>query len=138
VVVPAPPEPAVAAASEEAALQPPGPAGSEEAALQPEPARPARKPEREPAAKAEPRKEPAGPVFAVQVRSYRDEEKAKEFVAELAGKGYKARVVRFAQGDGDAWYRVRVGRFRSSAVAGEFASKFNEREGAQAIPVEER
>ena len=76
----------------------------------------------------------AGP-FEVQVRSYREEDKAREYAAELVGRGYKARVVPF-EVDGVAWYRIRIGHFKSSTGAAEFASRFNGREDAKAIPVQ--
>ena len=74
-------------------------------------------------------------VFEVQVRSYHEEDKAREYAAELVGHGYKARVVPF-EVDGVAWYRIRIGHFKSSTGAAEFASRFNSREDAKAIPVQ--
>jgi len=113
------------------ALAPPPPAPKVAAAdPAPAPKAPAPKP---PVAKAA----PAG-RYEVQVRSLRDEAQAREFAAELVGKGYKAYVVRFDDPDGVPWYRVRVGRFGDSAGATGFAQRMNEKESTKAIPVEVR
>jgi cell division septation protein DedD len=79
--------------------------------------------------------EQAGPGFAVQVSSYREVEVARETASALRAKGYKARVVEFTDAAGATWYRVRIGKFDSASGAGEFASRFNAREGEHAIPV---
>lgn len=75
----------------------------------------------------------AGGVFTVQVRSYRDEALAREYAASLRASGWSVEVVRHDDEAGQAWFRVRVGRFPSLAEARDFARRLNERTGDQAI-----
>jgi len=77
----------------------------------------------------------ASEAYSVQVRSYKNETKAREFASDLASRGYSPFVARFSDGQGNLWYRVRLGRFNKAGTAMEFASVFNEKEDAEAIPV---
>lgn len=70
--------------------------------------------------------------FTVQVRSYRDEALAREFAASLRSEGYSVEVARHDAG-GQAWFRVRVGRFPTLGEARDFARRLNDRTGDQAI-----
>jgi len=69
----------------------------------------------------------------VQVRSYRDESLARDYAASLAAQGYTCSVTRHQDEAGQAWFRVRVGRFRTLEQARDFAKRLNERTGDQAI-----
>lgn len=93
-----------------------------------------RKPAKKTAAR-KPESRQAAPDFAVQVRAYRDRASAREFADALVLKGYKPHIVRFKDGQGRGWFRVRLGRFPSSDKAQEFAARFNEKEATDAIPV---
>lgn len=71
--------------------------------------------------------------FTVQVRSYRDEALAREFAGSLRSEGYSVEVTRHEDAEGQAWFRVRVGRFPTLGEARDFARRLNERTGDQAI-----
>jgi cell division protein FtsN len=88
-----------------------------------------------PAAKAT---TPPGPAkaYSVQVRSYQEESAAQEFIASLAKRGFKARIIRFVGPDGATWFRVRIGLFKTLGAAQDFAHRFNQRQNEQAIVVE--
>lgn len=92
---------------------------------------------------ATPKRQEAPPVpvarggggFTVQARSYLDEALALDYVKELRSRGYTCEVVTHVDETGRKWFRVRVGRFATLEGAKEFARKFNQREGAEAIVV---
>lgn len=58
----------------------------------------------------------------------RSRDEAEALQRQLRGHGYDAAVVRVTR-DGDTWYRVRVGRFGTSAQADEMRQRLREREG---------
>jgi cell division protein FtsN len=58
----------------------------------------------------------------------RSRDEAEALQRQLRGHGYDAAVVRVIR-DGDTWYRVRVGRFGTSAQADEMRQRLREREG---------
>ena len=74
---------------------------------------------------------PPAPVaggWSVVADLTRNREEAEALQRQLRGHGYDAAVVRVAR-DGDTWYRVRVGRFSSSAQAEEVRQRLREHEG---------
>lgn len=71
---------------------------------------------------------PTGGGWTVVAELTRNREEADTLQRQLRGHGYDAAVVRVAR-DGDTWYRVRVGRFSTSAQAEEVRQRLREREG---------
>lgn len=64
------------------------------------------------AAQAQPAPKPSGPVFTVQVGSFRDRASAERHRADLKRKGVESEIVT-ARVDNQDWYRLQVGRFDS-------------------------
>lgn len=75
---------------------------------------------------------PAGPLYSVQVGSFRAAEQAETLRQRLVRKGYEVRVrLSMVPGQG-SWYRVRVGQFSTRAAAKGAAQRLHSQEG---IPV---
>ncbi len=127
---------AVATAPKPAATGAPKPVVAEAAAPKPPPAFPAAVP---PAPKpipavpvsTPPAAAPAPPRKAgwtVEASPSRDRAEVETLLAGLKSRGYDARVVSVRR-DGDTWYRLRVGRYATSAEASEVMRRLREREG---------
>lgn len=71
--------------------------------------------------------------FAVQVESWRSEDKAQAQVGKWKERGYEnAYVVKHGNEDtGDVWFRVRLGRFATMEMAQKFQSLLMEDYNAQ-------
>lgn len=74
--------------------------------------------------------------YEIQVRSFKERENAEEFAESLKAKGYSAHVALFVNNNGVNWYRVRTGKFKTSAEASAWVAEFNARENEDAIAVE--
>jgi cell division septation protein DedD len=57
--------------------------------------------------------DPSGPGFAVQVAAYRDRRDADALAKQLAAKGYPAFVMDPVKGTSTAFFRVRVGKYKT-------------------------
>jgi cell division protein FtsN len=115
--VPAPPREAPAATSSAASRE--GTAPSPPAAQQPVAARPP-PPATTPAAAGEPAAakgapvtDPSGPGFAVQVAAYKDRRESDSLAKQLIAKGYPAFVLEPVKGAPTAFFRVRVGKYKT-------------------------
>ena len=71
---------------------------------------------------------PAGRGWTVQANPTRNRDEADALFRQLRGHGYDATIVRVLR-DGDAWYRVQVGRFATSGQATETMQRLREHEG---------
>ncbi|WP_069131116.1 SPOR domain-containing protein [Rhodohalobacter halophilus] len=71
--------------------------------------------------------------YAVQVQSWRSEEKANNELHQWKERGYEnAFVVKFGNEDtGNVWYRVRIGRVESEEMAQNLKEKLMEDYGAE-------
>jgi cell division protein FtsN len=86
---------------------------------------------------AVPPSRPQGPLYSVQVGSFRTAEQAETLRQRLAQKGYDVRVrLSMVPGRG-AWYRVRVGRFSNRAAAEEMARRLSSQERRSVLVAEE-
>ena len=74
----------------------------------------------------------AGGVFAVQLGSFHEAERARVFSDNLAARGYQPYVMNIAMPDGTMTYRVRVGRFATREEAMSMAARI---ESTEKIPV---
>jgi cell division septation protein DedD len=61
--------------------------------------------------------QPVGPYFTIQVGSFQDPANAASLVRSLGVKGWEAFVVDWANGTGQIWKVVRVGRYQTEAQA---------------------
>src|SRR5262245_44613979 len=121
-VLPPPPMPSRAAAA--APTAPPMPPRAAPPPATPTPVAPV-----EPVRAAAPPPTPAATGgWTVVADLTRNRDEADVLQRQLRGHGYDAAVVRVAR-DGDIWYRVRVGRFSSSAQAEEVRQRLREHEG---------
>jgi DedD protein len=57
--------------------------------------------------------DPSGPGFAVQVAAYRDRGEADSMAKRLSDKGYPAFVLAPVRGTATAYFRVRVGKYKT-------------------------
>jgi DedD protein len=57
--------------------------------------------------------DPSGPGFAVQVAAYRDRKDADSLAKQLTAKGYPAFVMAPVKGTSTAFFRVRVGKYKT-------------------------
>jgi cell division septation protein DedD len=67
-------------------------------------------------------------VFAVQLGSFHQTERARMFSENLAAKGYQPYIINSAMPDGTRTYRVRVGRFATREEAMNLAAKIEKAE----------
>jgi cell division protein FtsN len=58
----------------------------------------------------------SGPLFTIQVGSFKDRTAAESQVRRIAAQGVSAQVVQVPM-EGRLWYRVQVGRFETRAEA---------------------
>lgn len=70
----------------------------------------------------------AGEVFAVQLGSFHEAERARVFSENLAAKGYQPYVMNIAMPDGTMTYRVRIGRFATREEAMGMAARIESTE----------
>jgi len=75
---------------------------------------------------------PAGGVFAVQLGSFHEAERARVFSDNLAARGYQPYLMKIAMPDGTMTYRVRIGRFATREEAMSMAARI---ESTEKIPV---
>jgi len=68
--------------------------------------------------------------FTVRTNPTRDREEADGLMKQLRGRGYDATLVRVVR-DGDAMYRVQVGRFNTAEQASEMMHRLREHEGVE-------
>lgn len=76
---------------------------------------------------------PAAPAgrdggYQLQVSSFRSQQEADEFAAQLRARGHKAHVVEAHVAQRGTWYRVRIGPFPSQQAAASYRSGFEGRE----------
>lgn len=71
---------------------------------------------------------PAGGVFAVQLGSFHEAERARVFSDNLAARGYQPYVMNIAMPDGTMTYRVRIGRFATREEAMSMAARIESTE----------
>jgi cell division septation protein DedD len=71
---------------------------------------------------------PAGEVFAVQLGSFHEAERARVFLENLAVRGYQPYVMNIAMPDGTITYRVRIGRFATREEAISMAARIESTE----------
>jgi DedD protein len=71
---------------------------------------------------------PAGEVFAVQLGSFHEAERARVFSEHLAARGYQSYVMNIAMPDGTMTYRVRIGRFATREEAMSMAARIESTE----------
>jgi len=71
---------------------------------------------------------PAGGVFAVQLGSFHEAERARVFSDNLAARGYQPYVMKIAMPDGTMTYRVRIGRFATREDAMSMAARIESTE----------
>jgi cell division septation protein DedD len=144
---PAPPPAPAPAASATATAKPAAPPVSPPAAAPPPPAArppssptaavtpplaaapaPAAPPLAHPAPALPPAAPPAAGGWTVQASPTRSREEAEALEQKLKARGYDAVVVRLSR-DGDIWYRVRIGRYATSAQATDVMQRLREHEG---------
>jgi len=65
----------------------------------------------------------AAGVFAVQLGSFQQVERARIFSEDLASKGYRTYIKNTAMPNGKTMYRVRIGRFNTREEAMDLATK---------------
>jgi cell division septation protein DedD len=75
-----------------------------------------------------PPSDPSGPGFAVQVAAYRDKKEADTLAKQLVAKGYPAFVMEPAKGAPMAYFRVRVGKFKTRQDAEAVSAKLQSAE----------
>ena len=68
-----------------------------------------------------------GPVYELQLNSFKVESNAKRFFAGLVKKGYKPFMV-FVQ-NGETWFKVRMGPYPSKDSAGQKAAELKDKHG---------
>ncbi len=68
--------------------------------------------------------------FTVRTNPTRDREEADGLMKQLRSRGYDATLVRVVR-DGDAMYRVQVGRFNTAEQASEMMHRLREHEGVE-------
>ncbi|MGH7895354.1 MAG: SPOR domain-containing protein [Candidatus Binatia bacterium] len=68
---------------------------------------------------------PRGPSFTVEASPTRSRAEAEQLLATLRKRGYDAVLVQ-VQRDGDAWYRLRVGRYTTAEQANEVMRKLRD------------
>ena len=68
--------------------------------------------------------------FTVRTNPTRDREEADGLMKQLRSRGYDATLVRVVR-DGDAMYRVQVGRFTTAEQASEMMHRLREHEGVE-------
>jgi cell division septation protein DedD len=69
-----------------------------------------------------------GDVFAVQLGSFQQVERARIFSENLAAKGYQPYILNSAMPDGTMTYRVRIGRFVTREEAMSLAARIEAKE----------
>jgi len=69
-----------------------------------------------------------GGVFAVQLGSFHQTERARMFLEKLVGRGYQPYIINSAMPDGTRTYRVRIGRFATREDAMNLAAKIEKAE----------
>jgi cell division protein FtsN len=123
--VPAPPreapaarEAATSSAPPRDAVSPPAPTAAQEPVAskptpRPAPATPPPAAADIAAAKAAVSTDPSGPGFAVQVAAYRDRRESDSLAKQLIAKGYPAFVMDPVKGAPTAFFRVRVGNYKT-------------------------
>jgi hypothetical protein len=75
-----------------------------------------------------PQSDPSGAGFAVQVAAYRDKKEADTLAKQLVAKGYPAFVMEPAKGAPMAYFRVRVGKFKTRQDAEAVSAKLQSAE----------
>ncbi len=83
-----------------------------------------------PASLAPPPAALAASGFTVRTNPTRDREEADGLMKQLRSRGYDATLVRVVR-DGDAMYRVQVGRFTTAEQASEMMHRLREHEGVE-------
>lgn len=74
--------------------------------------------------------------YLVQVASFKDQEDADEFVAELRKRGHKAFRVAANVPDRGIWHRVRIGSFKTKYQAALYKKKLEETERTIALVID--
>jgi len=117
-------DPGIAALSELVARVPSAPPSTPQHQAAPEPLLSAMPPARRapsPAPASQPASPlatlPTGPYYTIQVGSFQDPANAASLVRSLGVKGWEAFVVDWANGAGQIWKVVRVGRYQTEAQA---------------------
>ncbi len=77
-----------------------------------------------------------GGSYSIQVGAFSEKGRAEKLARRLKKKGYDAYIVSAAK-KGVTFYRVRIGRFRSEAEAGEMAGKIEAKENLPGIVISE-
>jgi DedD protein len=71
--------------------------------------------------------------FVIQLGSFRDEKNAKQLQGELKERGYAAKIMTALDGDQREWHVVRMGSYKTVAVAAKAAADFTAKERIQAL-----
>ncbi len=71
-------------------------------------------------------------IYTLQIASFTTEDRASKLTGQLADKGYQAYYY-FIEINGEPYYRVRCGSFRSKEEADRFKRQFVKRTGAEGI-----
>jgi ketosteroid isomerase-like protein len=73
----------------------------------------------------------AGPVFELQLNSFKSESNAKKFVARLVKKSYEPFLM--VVQNGETWFKVRMGPFPSKETAVQIATELKNKHGLSSI-----